>query len=73
MRKRASKPGSSAPELGQAEGVNEADLTYFCAKIENSLERDEGASTRAASAPTPRLGKRLGAPPSVADVSASGP
>ncbi|GJV07155.1 hypothetical protein Tco_1344811 [Tanacetum coccineum] len=73
LRKRASKSGSSALELGQAEGVNDVDLTYFCAEIENSLERDEGASARAASAPTPRLGKRLGAPPSVADVSASGP
>ncbi|GJS51262.1 hypothetical protein Tco_0624624 [Tanacetum coccineum] len=34
---------------------------------------DEGTSTRFASAPTPRLGKRLGAPPSMAVVSASGP
>ncbi|GJW52972.1 mitochondrial proton/calcium exchanger protein-like protein isoform X1 [Tanacetum coccineum] len=32
-----------------------------------------GTSARAASAPVPRLGKRLGAPPSVADVSASIP
>nr|GEY29091.1 hypothetical protein [Tanacetum cinerariifolium] len=46
LRKRASKAGSRAPELG--------------------------TSVRAASAPTPRLGKRLGAP-SVADVGAFGP
>ncbi|GKA22796.1 hypothetical protein Tco_0708758 [Tanacetum coccineum] len=73
LRKRASEPGSSASKLGQTEGVNEADLTDFCAKIKTSLERDEGTSARAASAPVPCLGKRLGAPPSVADVSASGP
>ncbi|GJY45909.1 hypothetical protein Tco_0434972 [Tanacetum coccineum] len=73
LRKRASEPGSSAPELSQTEGVDEADLTDFCAEIKNSLERDESTFVRAASAPIPRLGKRLGAPPSVADVSASGP
>ncbi|GKA35008.1 hypothetical protein Tco_0721499 [Tanacetum coccineum] len=73
LRKRASEPGSSAPELGQAKGMDEADLTDFCAEIENSFERDGGTSARAASALTPRLGKRLGAPPFVADVSASGP
>ncbi|GJT58932.1 hypothetical protein Tco_1002465 [Tanacetum coccineum] len=55
----------------QAEDVDEADLTDLCAKIENSLERDEGTSTKATSAPTPRLGKRLGAPHYVAIVSAS--
>ncbi|GKE52872.1 hypothetical protein Tco_1488028, partial [Tanacetum coccineum] len=69
LRKIASEAGSSAPELGQAEDVDEANLTDFCAEIENSLERDEGTSTRATSAPTPRLGKRLVAPPSVANVS----
>ncbi|GKD60868.1 hypothetical protein Tco_1298377, partial [Tanacetum coccineum] len=72
LKKRASEAGSSAPELGQAEGMNEVDLTDLCSKIENSLERDEGTSTRAASAPTPRLGNRLGAPFSVAVVSVSG-
>ncbi|GJT23131.1 hypothetical protein Tco_0893068 [Tanacetum coccineum] len=64
---------SKGPSQARAEGINEADLTDLCAKIENSLERDEGTSTGAASAPTPRLGKRLGAPPSMAVVSASGP
>nr|GEY06649.1 hypothetical protein [Tanacetum cinerariifolium] len=73
LRKRSLEAGSSTLELGQAEGVDEADLTNFCAEIENSLERDEGISARAASTPTPRLGKRLGAPPSMADVSACGP
>ncbi|GJZ47851.1 hypothetical protein Tco_0601683 [Tanacetum coccineum] len=73
LRKRASEPGSSAPKLGQTKGVDEADLTNFYAEIETSLERDEGTSARAASAPVPCLGKILGAPPSVADVSASGP
>ncbi|GJX59457.1 hypothetical protein Tco_0290847, partial [Tanacetum coccineum] len=73
LKKGASEAGSSAPELGQAEGINEADLTDLCSKIENSLVRDEGTSTGSASAPTPRLGKRLGAPPFMAVVSASGP
>ncbi|GJW68754.1 hypothetical protein Tco_0123178 [Tanacetum coccineum] len=73
LRKRASEPGSSAPELGQTECVDEADLTNFCTEIKNSLERDEGTSVRAALAPVPRLGKKLGAPPFVSDVSASGP
>nr|GEU56883.1 hypothetical protein [Tanacetum cinerariifolium] len=72
LKKRALEAGSSAPKLGQAEGMNEADLTDICAKIENSLERGEGTSTRVASAPTPRLGKGLGDPPSMAVVSASG-
>ncbi|GJW96562.1 reverse transcriptase domain-containing protein [Tanacetum coccineum] len=73
LKKIASEAGSSSSELGQAEGMNEADLTNFCAKIKNCLKRDESTSTRAASAPTPRLGKRLGAPPSMAIVSAYGP
>ncbi|GJU63005.1 hypothetical protein Tco_1244840 [Tanacetum coccineum] len=73
MKKRASETGSSDPELGQAVGIDEADLTDFCTEIENSLERDEGTSTRAASVPTPRLGKRLGAPPFIVVVSASRP
>ncbi|GJT56658.1 hypothetical protein Tco_0991712 [Tanacetum coccineum] len=34
---------------------------------------DEGISTRAVLVPTPRVGKRLGAPPSMVVVSASGP
>ncbi|GJX71065.1 hypothetical protein Tco_0308236 [Tanacetum coccineum] len=73
LKKRASEAGSSAPELGQAKGMNEADLTNFCAEIENSLERDEGTSTRPALALTPCLGKRLGAPPSMVVVSVSRP
>ncbi|GKB84219.1 hypothetical protein Tco_0956491 [Tanacetum coccineum] len=73
LKKRASEAGSSALELGQAEGMNEADSTDFCVEIKNSLVRDEGTSMRAALAPTPRLGKRLGAPPSMVVVSASGP
>nr|GEV92084.1 reverse transcriptase domain-containing protein [Tanacetum cinerariifolium] len=68
-----SKAGSSASKLGQVEGVNDTDLTNFCAEIGSSLERDEGNSSRASSTPTTHLGKRLGAPPSMADVSASRP
>ncbi|GJX16803.1 hypothetical protein Tco_0217635 [Tanacetum coccineum] len=73
LKKKASEVDSSAPELGHAEGMNEADLTDFCAETEDSLEKDESISTKAASAPIPRLGKRLGAPPSMAVVSASEP
>ncbi|GJW16330.1 hypothetical protein Tco_0020463 [Tanacetum coccineum] len=60
LRKRSSEAGSSALELGQAKGVDEADLTDFYAKIENSMERDEGTSARASLTPTPHLDKRLG-------------
>nr|GEV26756.1 hypothetical protein [Tanacetum cinerariifolium] len=63
LKKRASKPGFGAPELRQTEGIDETDLTEFCAEIENSLERDKGTSVRAASAPVPRLSKRLGSSP----------
>ncbi|GJS22219.1 hypothetical protein Tco_0450851 [Tanacetum coccineum] len=56
-----------------AEGVDETDLSDFCAKIEDSLERDKGVSTRVVSVPIPRLSKRLGAPSSMAVVSASEP
>ncbi|GJS89578.1 retrovirus-related pol polyprotein from transposon TNT 1-94 [Tanacetum coccineum] len=62
LKKRASEAGSSASELGQAEGLNEADITNFCAELEDSMVKDEGTSIRAASVPTPRLGKRLGHP-----------
>nr|GEW62943.1 hypothetical protein [Tanacetum cinerariifolium] len=65
--------GSSALELDQAEGTNEVDLADLCAEIEDSLERDKGVSMRAVLAPTPRLGKRLGAPSSIAVVGASEP
>nr|GEV35572.1 hypothetical protein [Tanacetum cinerariifolium] len=70
LQKRASEVGSSAPELGQAEGVNEADLADLCAELEDSLERDEGVSTSAVSAPIPRQ-ERLGVPLSIAVTSVS--
>ncbi|GJW18256.1 reverse transcriptase domain-containing protein [Tanacetum coccineum] len=73
LKKRASEAGSSAPELGQAEGMNEADITDFCTELKDSMERDECTSIRATSVPTPRLGKRLGPPPSMAVVSVFGP
>ncbi|GJX15427.1 hypothetical protein Tco_0216259 [Tanacetum coccineum] len=73
LQKRASEAGSSTLELGQAEGVNEADLADLCAELEDSLERDEGVSTRAVLAPIPRLGKRLSAPPSTDVASISKP
>ncbi|GJR85999.1 reverse transcriptase zinc-binding domain-containing protein [Tanacetum coccineum] len=64
---------SNGPSQVRAEGVDEVDLTDFCTEIKNSLVRDGGTSSMATSAPTSHLGKRLGAPPSVAIVSASGP
>ncbi|GJX62493.1 hypothetical protein Tco_0295393 [Tanacetum coccineum] len=60
-------------ELDQAEGVDEADLAELCAEIEDSLKRDEGVSIRVVLAPTPCLGKRLGAPPSIVVTSVSDP
>nr|GEV96077.1 hypothetical protein [Tanacetum cinerariifolium] len=65
--------GSSALELDQAEGTNEADLADLCAEIEDRFEIDKGVSMRAVLAPTTRLSKRLGAPPSIAVVSAYEP
>ncbi|GKD81706.1 hypothetical protein Tco_1348545 [Tanacetum coccineum] len=73
LQKRASEAGSSVSELGHAECVNEADLADLCAELEDSLERDEGVSTRVVSAPIPHLGKRLGAPPSIVVASVSEP
>nr|GEV33461.1 hypothetical protein [Tanacetum cinerariifolium] len=73
LHKRASKAGSSSPELDQAEGADEADLANLCAEIEDSLERDEGVSMRVVLALTPCLDKRLGAPPSTTIVSVSEP
>ncbi|GKG19687.1 hypothetical protein Tco_0376786, partial [Tanacetum coccineum] len=61
LQKRDLEASSSAPELDQAKGTDEADLADLCVEIEDSLERDEGVSMRAVSAPTSRLGKRLGA------------
>nr|GEW06340.1 hypothetical protein [Tanacetum cinerariifolium] len=73
LKKRALKAGSSTLKLRQAKGLNEADITNFCAELKDSMEMDEGTSIRAASVPTPRLGKRLGPPPSVTVTSVSGP
>ncbi|GKE02357.1 hypothetical protein Tco_1390340, partial [Tanacetum coccineum] len=65
LKKRAAKAGSSAPKLGQAEGLNEADITDFCAELEDSMERDGETYIRAALVSTPCLSKRLGPPPSM--------
>ncbi|GKA44899.1 hypothetical protein Tco_0737695 [Tanacetum coccineum] len=73
LHKRDLEAGSSAPELDQAEGMDEADLDDLCAEIEDRLERDECVSMRVVSPPTPHLGKRLGAPPFIAIVSAFEP
>nr|GFD29426.1 hypothetical protein [Tanacetum cinerariifolium] len=53
--------------------LNEADITNFFVKLEDSIKRDEGTSISLASVLTPRLGKRLGPPPSVSVASISGP
>ncbi|GJU04039.1 retrovirus-related pol polyprotein from transposon TNT 1-94 [Tanacetum coccineum] len=71
--KRALEASSSALELDQAEGADEANLADLCAEIKDSLERDEGVSMRVVSAPTPCLGKRLGAPLSIVVASVSEP
>nr|GEU57446.1 putative reverse transcriptase domain-containing protein [Tanacetum cinerariifolium] len=73
LQKRASKAGSSAPELDRAEDADEANLADLCAEIKDSLERDEGISIRVVSASTPRLSKRLGALSSIGVASASEP
>ncbi|GJT45742.1 hypothetical protein Tco_0954457 [Tanacetum coccineum] len=73
LQRRDLEAGANAPELDQAEGTDKTDLADLCAKIEDSLERDEGVSTRVISAPILRLGKKLGAPPSIVVVSASEP
>ncbi|GJZ63893.1 hypothetical protein Tco_0620314 [Tanacetum coccineum] len=57
----------------KSKGTDKADLADLCDEIEDSLERDEGVSMRAVSAPISRLGNRLCAPPSIAVVSASEP
>ncbi|GJY22421.1 hypothetical protein Tco_0396079 [Tanacetum coccineum] len=59
LKKRASKAGSSAPELRQAKGLNEADMTDFCVELEDRMDRDEGTSIRAASVPMQCLGVAL--------------
>ncbi|GJV72169.1 hypothetical protein Tco_1492164 [Tanacetum coccineum] len=63
----------NAIELDHAEGSDEADLADLCAEIEDSLERDEAVSMRVVLALTPRLGKRLGAPPFIVVTSVSDP
>nr|GEY21260.1 hypothetical protein [Tanacetum cinerariifolium] len=73
LKRKASEVDSNAPKLGQAEDMDDAELINFYAEIEDSLENNEGASTRVASAPIPCLGKRLGAPPFMDVVSASEP
>nr|GEX58644.1 hypothetical protein [Tanacetum cinerariifolium] len=73
LHERDLEASSSASELDQVKGMDEADLADLCAKTEDSLERDEGVSIRAVSAPSPRLGKRLGVPHYIAVVSASEP
>ncbi|GKB50949.1 hypothetical protein Tco_0901702 [Tanacetum coccineum] len=40
----------------KSKGTDEADLADLCVEIKDSLERDEGVSMRAVSAPTSRLG-----------------
>ncbi|GKD33900.1 hypothetical protein Tco_1249409, partial [Tanacetum coccineum] len=66
---RLARNSKGPSQLGQAEGLNEADITNFCAELEDSMKRDEGTSIKAASVPAPYLGKRLGPPPSMAVAS----
>ncbi|GKC55845.1 hypothetical protein Tco_1083443 [Tanacetum coccineum] len=48
-------------------------MSNFYVELENSLERDESTSTRAAFVPVLRLGKRLGPSPSLPVVGVSEP
>ncbi|GJU51912.1 hypothetical protein Tco_1221467 [Tanacetum coccineum] len=73
LRIRALEAGSSAPELGQADSLNEADIINFCMELKDSMKRDKGTFIRAASVPTPRLGKRLVISLLVVVASVSGP
>nr|GEV08720.1 reverse transcriptase domain-containing protein [Tanacetum cinerariifolium] len=61
LRKRASEVGSSASEVEQVEGLEDA--SDFWVDLKNSLERTGSTPVKAVSAPTPHLGKRLGPPP----------
>ncbi|GJS82965.1 hypothetical protein Tco_0749506 [Tanacetum coccineum] len=71
LRKRASKVGSTAPEVEQVEGLD--DVSNFYVDLENSLERSDSTPARAIFAPTPYLGKRLRPPPSSLFVAISEP
>ncbi|GKA57797.1 hypothetical protein Tco_0756985 [Tanacetum coccineum] len=53
--------------------VKDIDVSYFFTDLENSLEVNDGASVRVVSAPTLRLGKRLGYPPRLSYVTTSDP
>ncbi|GJU67093.1 hypothetical protein Tco_1253352 [Tanacetum coccineum] len=44
LKRKASEVDSNAPELGQSKGMDDANLIDFCAEIEDSLEKDEGAA-----------------------------
>ncbi|GJX21127.1 hypothetical protein Tco_0223804 [Tanacetum coccineum] len=65
LKKKASESGSSTPTVEQAKDVEDVDLseTDYCGFLKDNLKRDEGNSSRAASVPNLRFGKRLGSPP----------
>ncbi|GJU16794.1 hypothetical protein Tco_1144760 [Tanacetum coccineum] len=69
LRKRGLEVGSSASEVEQVEGLDDA--SDFWVDLENSLERTGSTPARAISAPTSYLGKRLGPPPSSSFVAIS--
>ncbi|GKC25782.1 hypothetical protein Tco_1027932 [Tanacetum coccineum] len=66
---RLARKSKGPSQLGQAEGLNEADITNFCAELEDNMKRDDGTFIRTASVPRLCLGKRLG--PSLSMVVAS--
>ncbi|GJW89002.1 hypothetical protein Tco_0164342 [Tanacetum coccineum] len=65
LKKKSSESGSSTPTVEQAEDVEDVDLseTDYCGFLKDNLKRDEGNSSRSASIPNLRFGKRLGSPP----------
>ncbi|GJW36856.1 hypothetical protein Tco_0059776, partial [Tanacetum coccineum] len=56
LRKKDSEAGSSAPVEEPTEDMDDADLSNFCTKLEDSMERNEGTSSKAVFAPPPRFG-----------------
>ncbi|GJU02573.1 hypothetical protein Tco_1112911 [Tanacetum coccineum] len=63
FRKKTSEDGVSAPTMEKSEGVDKADMDDFCTELKDSMQRDKGTSVRDVSAPSLRIGKRLGSPP----------
>ncbi|GJX40318.1 hypothetical protein Tco_0255308 [Tanacetum coccineum] len=75
LRRKASEAGSSSSAVEHADDVEAADISKidYCTFLEGTLDRDECTSSKAVSAPSLRLGKRLGSPPRLSHVAFSDP